>query len=72
VQKLIFLLGQFGRALGPLLFCSLYWWAGREVAYTVGGTGMLLVGGLVFGTLKKPAGTEKLHKKGKVVKAVKA
>jgi hypothetical protein len=33
---------------------------------------MLLVGGLVFGALKKPAGTERLHKKMKAVKAVKA
>lgn len=29
--------GQVGRALGPLLFCSLFWWVGREVAYMTGG-----------------------------------
>lgn len=50
--------GQLGRALGPLIFCTLYWWAGRQVAYTIGGTGMLAVCGLVFAALKKPAGTE--------------
>lgn len=46
--------GQFGRAIGPLLFCTLFWWAGREVAYTVGGTCMLGVAALVFGVLKNP------------------
>jgi len=44
--------GQFGRALGPVVFCSLFWWAGREIAYTVGGCCMLGVAGLVFGVLK--------------------
>ncbi|KAI4263294.1 MAG: hypothetical protein L6R42_001560, partial [Xanthoria sp. 1 TBL-2021] len=46
--------GQAGRALGPLLFCSLYWWAGRNVAYAIGAAGMLGVSGLVFGALKAP------------------
>lgn len=46
--------GQAGRALGPLIFCSLYWWAGRDVAYMVGGAGMVGVCGLVFGGLKAP------------------
>ncbi|KAL8907676.1 MAG: hypothetical protein Q9207_001244, partial [Kuettlingeria erythrocarpa] len=46
--------GQVGRALGPLLFCTLYWWAGRDVAYAIGGAGMLGVGALVFGGLKAP------------------
>ncbi|KAL9633437.1 MAG: hypothetical protein Q9204_003395 [Flavoplaca sp. TL-2023a] len=46
--------GQAGRALGPLLFCSLYWWAGREAAYGIGAAGMLGVSGLVFGALKAP------------------
>ena len=55
--------GQFGRALGPLIFCTLYWWAGRQVAYTMGGAGMLAVCGLVYGTLKKPAGTENMGKR---------
>lgn len=48
--------GQIGRALGPLGFCSLYWWAGRDVAYLVGGSGMVGVAGLVFGGLKAPSG----------------
>ncbi|CAO1602273.1 hypothetical protein XANCAGTX0491_005899 [Xanthoria calcicola] len=48
------LTGQAGRALGPLLFCSLYWWAGRQVAYSIGAAGMLGVSGLVFGALKAP------------------
>ena len=46
--------GQVGRSLGPLLFCSLYWWAGRDIAYMAGGTGMLGVAALVFGRLKAP------------------
>lgn len=46
--------GQFGRALGPLVFCSLYWWAGRQAAYTIGGTCMLAVVALTFGLLKSP------------------
>jgi MFS family permease len=50
--------GQLGRGLGPLLFTSVYWWAGREVAYTIGGTGMLGVGLLVLFGLKTPRGAE--------------
>lgn len=50
--------GQVGRALGPLIFCSLYWWAGRDVAYLVGGAGMVGVCSLVFGGLKAPKGLE--------------
>lgn len=46
--------GQAGRATGPLAFCTLYWWAGREVAYGLGAAGMLTVTGLVFGALKTP------------------
>lgn len=46
--------GQVGRAIGPLGFCSLYWWAGRDVAYAVGGAGMCGVLALVFGGLKMP------------------
>lgn len=46
--------GQMGRSLGPLIFCSLYWWAGRDTAYLIGGTGMIGVSALVFGALKKP------------------
>lgn len=49
--------GQLGRAIGPVLFCSLFWWAGRQTAYTVGGSCMLGVVALAFGVLKpaKPA-----------------
>lgn len=46
--------GQLGRTLGPVLFCSLYWWAGRTTAYRVGMTGMVGVLGLVFGLLVNP------------------
>lgn len=49
--------GQIGRAIGPLAFCTLYWWAGRDVAYQIGGLGMLGVAGLVFATLKTPINT---------------
>lgn len=50
--------GQVGRALGPLVFCSLYWWAGRGVAYGLGGAGMVAVCAVVFGGLRSPAGEE--------------
>ncbi|KAI9743832.1 MAG: hypothetical protein M1818_002566 [Claussenomyces sp. TS43310] len=46
--------GQIGRATGPLAFCTLYWWAGREVAYFVGGSGMLGVVALIFLGLRAP------------------
>jgi predicted MFS family arabinose efflux permease len=46
--------GQLGRAMGPVVFCSLYWWAGRQAAYTIGGTCMLGVVALTFGLLKSP------------------
>ena len=55
--------GQFGRALGPLVFCSLYWWAGRDVAYATGGAGMLGVCALVFGALKAPPSSLKSKNK---------
>jgi predicted MFS family arabinose efflux permease len=51
--------GQVGRALGPLIFCTLYWWAGRDVAYMIGGTGMVAVCGLVFAGLQAPKGLVK-------------
>jgi hypothetical protein len=54
--------GQAGRALGPLLFCTLYWWAGRETAYAAGSAGMVAVCALVFGGLKVPPGTETVRK----------
>lgn len=46
--------GQLGRGVGPLLFTSVYWWAGREVAYIAGSVGLLGVCGLVFGGLQEP------------------
>ena len=46
--------GQVGRAAGPVLFCSLFWFAGREVAYTTGGFAMVAVCVGVFATLKAP------------------
>lgn len=61
--------GQAGRALGPLIFCSLYWWAGRDTAYMIGGSGMVAVCGLVFGGLKAPKGLE-VQKPTKAVKEV--
>ncbi|KAF2750404.1 MFS general substrate transporter [Sporormia fimetaria CBS 119925] len=54
--------GQAGRALGPLIFCTLYWWAGRETAYATGAAGMIAVCALVFGGLKVPPGTEVVRK----------
>lgn len=48
--------GQVGRAMGPMLFCSLFWWAGREVAYITGGAMMVGVGVIVFALLRAPAG----------------
>ena len=46
--------GQVGRGLGPLLFTSVYWWAGREVAYGMGALGILGVTLLVTFGLKTP------------------
>ncbi|KAH8594023.1 major facilitator superfamily domain-containing protein [Bisporella sp. PMI_857] len=48
--------GQLGRGVGPLLFTSIYWWAGREVAYTIGGLGVLVVSLIVFLGLETPKG----------------
>lgn len=50
--------GQLGRGLGPVLFTSVYWWAGREVAYGIGALGMSWVTLLVLYTLKTPPGSE--------------
>lgn len=47
--------GQAGRATGPILFCTLFWWAGREAAYNVGGGAMVVVSVGVFTLLKSPA-----------------
>ncbi|KAL1985531.1 hypothetical protein VTN96DRAFT_7751 [Rasamsonia emersonii] len=46
--------GQVGRAAGPVVFCSFFWWVGREVAYTAGGVVMLGVCAIVFGGLRTP------------------
>ena len=46
--------GQVGRATGPILFCTLYWWAGRATAYTAGGVGMMGVAAIVFSLIKAP------------------
>lgn len=59
--------GQLGRGVGPLLFTSVYWWAGREVAYTIGGMGVMAVSLIVFFGLKTPKGTE-----GKKIKDLKS
>ncbi|KAK7398706.1 hypothetical protein QQX98_011923 [Neonectria punicea] len=47
-------MGQLGRGLGPILFTSVYWWAGREVAYGMGATGIAVVAATVFAGLKTP------------------
>ncbi|TDZ35880.1 Major facilitator superfamily domain-containing protein 10 [Colletotrichum trifolii] len=46
--------GQLGRGLGPVLFTSVYWWAGREVAYSMGAAGMAVVVAAAFAGLKTP------------------
>ncbi|OAX85028.1 hypothetical protein ACJ72_00588 [Emergomyces africanus] len=53
--------GQAGRALGPVVFCTLFWWAGREVAYLVGGAGMLGVCAVVLGGLKAPVTSKRVR-----------
>ncbi|KAJ6444076.1 tetracycline transporter [Purpureocillium lavendulum] len=50
--------GQLGRGLGPILFTSVYWWAGREVAYTMGATGVAVVAAIVLMGLKTPKRVE--------------
>lgn len=50
--------GQLGRGIGPLAFTSIYWWAGREVAYTIGGLGVLGVSMIAFFGLKTPEGAK--------------
>ncbi|KAG5922228.1 hypothetical protein E4U42_005540 [Claviceps africana] len=58
--------GQLGRGLGPILFTSVYWWAGREYAYHAGATGIAVVVAAVMMGLKTPAGSTKADKtKGK-------
>lgn len=55
--------GQAGRATGPILFCTLFWWGGRETAYNVGLAAMLGVSAVVFGALRSPAGPKGVEKK---------
>ncbi|KAI0476565.1 MFS general substrate transporter [Xylariaceae sp. FL0804] len=57
--------GQLGRGLGPLLFTSVYWWAGRDVAYNMGSVGIAAVAALVFAGLRAPPGSVQ-QKKGAV------
>lgn len=57
--------GQLGRGLGPVLFTSVYWWAGREYAYNMGATGIALVSAAVIVGLKTPAGSIKAAGGGK-------
>lgn len=57
--------GQIGRGLGPVLFTSVYWWAGREVAYRVGAVGIAGVCLFVFFGLKTPPGSVKRVETGK-------
>jgi predicted MFS family arabinose efflux permease len=54
--------GQLGRGLGPILFTSVYWWAGREVAYGLGAVGMAGVCVAVFAGLKSPPGSGGVRK----------
>lgn len=50
--------GQLGRGLGPILFTSVYWWAGREIAYGMGALGVAGVTAMVFMGLKEPPEAE--------------
>ncbi|KAM7187937.1 Major facilitator superfamily domain containing protein [Rhypophila sp. PSN 637] len=59
--------GQLGRGLGPVLFTSVYWWAGREAAYGMGSLGIAFVGLLVFFGLKTPPGSVKARSKAQAV-----
>lgn len=58
--------GQLGRGLGPVLFTSVYWWAGREYAYNMGATGIALVSAAAFMGLQTPKGLLKAKSGGKV------
>jgi predicted MFS family arabinose efflux permease len=55
--------GQLGRGLGPVLFTSVYWWAGREKAYAMGAAGMAVVTVAVLLGLKTPKGAAAKVKK---------
>ncbi|KAH6628595.1 major facilitator superfamily domain-containing protein [Chaetomium tenue] len=54
--------GQLGRGLGPVLFTSVYWWAGRETAYTMGAVGIAGVCTLTLFGLKTPPASLKQKK----------
>lgn len=57
--------GQLGRGLGPVLFTSVYWWAGREAAYNMGAAGIAVVLVAVMFGLKTPKGSVKVKAAGK-------
>ena len=56
--------GQLGRATGPIVFCTLYWWFGRREAYLIGAACMVGVVGMVFGALRAPPVKGKVAGKG--------
>ena len=60
--------GQIGRGLGPVLFTSVYWWAGREVAYGAGALGIAGVTLLALFGLKNPPGSLRAKAKSQVGK----
>lgn len=51
--------GQLGRGLGPILFTSVYWWAGSGTAYSLGCAGMACTAAIVFLGLNSPPEEEK-------------
>lgn len=53
--------GQVGRAIGPVAFCTLYWWVGRETSYKIGAMGMLPVVAWVLLGLGDPAKRKKTN-----------
>ncbi|KAK4234032.1 hypothetical protein C8A03DRAFT_47543 [Achaetomium macrosporum] len=60
--------GQLGRGLGPVLFTTIYWWAGREAAYNMGALGIAGVSALALLGLKTPPGSVKQRAPSKAVK----
>lgn len=57
--------GQLGRGLGPVLFTSVYWWAGREYAYSLGATGIAVVTAAVMMGLNTPKAAQAAKVNGK-------
>lgn len=55
--------GQVGRGVGPILFTSVYWWAGRDVAYGAGAVGISFVLLLSIFGLKSPPRPDKVKAK---------